>query len=114
MHVPPEACGGARHVVAVCPEHTETARAAQDRESLLLRFTTQDEARAVCIHKHLISFMRKTCFCSGLFVLSSFTHRRDGRQCDVWHTPKRFKICCPCSVTLRFLNAAVGKTGLFF
>ena len=47
VHVPPEACGGARHVVAVCPEQTETARAAQDRDSLLLRFATQGEVRAL-------------------------------------------------------------------
>jgi len=46
VHVPPEACGGVRHVVAACPEGVETARAAQDRDCLLLRFASQEEARA--------------------------------------------------------------------
>lgn len=46
MRVPPEACGGAHDVVAVCPEGTETARAAQDRDALLLRFASHEEARS--------------------------------------------------------------------
>ena len=46
MRVPPEACGGARDVLAVCPEGTETARAAQDRDALLLRFASHKEARS--------------------------------------------------------------------
>jgi len=46
VRVPPEACGGARDVLAVCPEGTETARAAQDRDALLLRFASHEEARS--------------------------------------------------------------------
>ncbi|KAK9819963.1 hypothetical protein WJX72_004515 [[Myrmecia] bisecta] len=44
VHVPPEACGGVQHVIAVVPDTTETSKALEDSNSLLLRFNTQDEA----------------------------------------------------------------------
>ncbi|KAK9834254.1 hypothetical protein WJX81_000411 [Elliptochloris bilobata] len=68
VHVPPEACGGARHVVAVCPEGTETARAAQDKGSLLLRFASRTEAEDW--HRQLLRSQQQTLAVAGRDPLS--------------------------------------------
>lgn len=46
LKVPPEAAGGAKFVLAVCPPGVEASRAAQDGASLLLRFPGEAE---VCL-----------------------------------------------------------------
>lgn len=58
VRVPPEACGGVQHVVAVCPEGTETARVAQDRDALLLRFAS---SREVCTVAHRLELLATLC-----------------------------------------------------
>ena len=41
--VPEAACGGVKHVLAVCGQDTKASQAAQQRDSLLLRLKTEDE-----------------------------------------------------------------------
>jgi hypothetical protein len=47
LKLPPEAAGGAKFVLAVCPPGVEASRAAQDGASLLLRFGS--EAEVICM-----------------------------------------------------------------
>ena len=48
--MPPDACGGARFVLAVCPPGVEASRAAQDNSSLLLRFQSEAEVPPPVVH----------------------------------------------------------------
>lgn len=44
----PEAfCGGVKNVLAVCSQDTQISKAAQQRDSLLLRFKTEEEASSL-------------------------------------------------------------------
>lgn len=45
--VPEAACGGVKSVLAVCGQDTKVSQAAQQRDSLLLRFKTEDEVSSL-------------------------------------------------------------------
>ena len=50
--MPPDACGGAQFVLAVCPPNVEASRAAQDSSSLVLRFQSEAEV-LLCTAPHI-------------------------------------------------------------
>ena len=41
--MPEAACGGVKNVLAVCNQDTQISKAAQQRDSLLLRFKTDED-----------------------------------------------------------------------
>ncbi len=43
MKLPEDTCGGVKNVLAICPPTVETAHAAQDSSSLVLRFSTESQ-----------------------------------------------------------------------
>jgi hypothetical protein len=45
--VPEAACGGVKSVLAVCGQDTKISQAAQQRDSLLLRFKSEDEVSSL-------------------------------------------------------------------
>lgn len=45
--MPEAACGGVKNVLAICGQDTKVSKAAQQRESLLLRFKTEDEVSLI-------------------------------------------------------------------
>ena len=55
--VPEAACGGVKDVLAVCGQDTKVSQAAQQRDSLLLRFTTEDEVSALGM-RACVQFMK--------------------------------------------------------
>ena len=48
VKLPEDACGGAKHVLAICLPTVETARAAQDGSSVVLRFSTDTQVWSAC------------------------------------------------------------------
>ena len=54
--MPEAACGGVKNVLAVCNQDTQISKAAQQRDSLLLRFKTDEDVRSsskiTCQHHH--------------------------------------------------------------
>ena len=52
--MPEAACGGVKHVLAICGQDTKISKAAQQRDSLLLRFKTEDEV-GLPMMSHLLS-----------------------------------------------------------
>ena len=62
----PEAfCGGVKNVLAVCSQDTQISKAAQQRDSLLLRFKTEEEASSL---RHHLS-TRYSAYCITLWCL---------------------------------------------
>ena len=53
LKVPPQAAGGAKFVLAVCPPDVDASRAAQDGNSLLLRLQSEAEVGAASGHGRL-------------------------------------------------------------
>ena len=47
--MPEAACGGVKNVLAVCNQDTQISKAAQQRDSLLLRLKTEEEAGSYAI-----------------------------------------------------------------
>ena len=46
--MPEAACGGVKHVLAICGQDTKISKVAQQRDALLLRFKTEDEVSLPC------------------------------------------------------------------
>ena len=53
--MPEAACGGVKNVLAVCGQDTKISKAAQQRDSLLLRFKTEDEVGLYPMISFLVS-----------------------------------------------------------
>ena len=64
--MPEAACGGVKHVLAICGQDTKISKVAQQRDALRLRFKTEDEVSLAYPPSHLFVIARVP-QCSWIF-----------------------------------------------
>ncbi len=76
--MPEAACGGVKHVMAICGQDTKISKVAQQRDALLLRFKSEDEVSLPCPSLYMVIITVLGDVLAALLTRKAAGHREMG------------------------------------